>query len=138
MIVWFGPQEIHKTQGARRLRMMSRIPLIIVMLAFAIVSTNAFGVDYSQYTTEELNNMRGTLEDASPEEREALRAEWQERLQGMTPEERQQYSGTPDDAQCQPDGGRMEGRGKGKGGGGYGQDMGQGSGRGSGRGKGWR
>ena len=115
---------------------MRRILIITLVLCSTILMGNAFAEDYSKYTTEELASMRGTLQDASPEERESFRAEWQKRLQNMTPEERQQYTGRPDNAQCQPGAGRMQGRGKGQGGGGYGKGMGRGSGRGFGRGRG--
>ncbi len=78
---------------------------------------------------------RGTLQDASPEERDAFRAEWQERLQDMAPEERQKYSGRPDNAQSQQGEGRVQGSGNAEGRGGYGKGAGRGFGRGSGKGK---
>jgi hypothetical protein len=109
---------------------MRRILIIILALLFAILVGDAFAVDYSKYTTEELASMRGTLQDASQEEREAFRAEWQKRLQNMTPEERQQYMGRPNNSGSQPGAGRMQGRGGG------GKGMGRGSGRGSGGGMG--
>ena len=48
---------------------MKRI-LVILVLAFAVLSDNAFAEDNSQYTTGELANMRGTMQDASEEERD--------------------------------------------------------------------
>ena len=113
---------------------MRRI-LIILVVAFGILSGNAFAEDYSQYTTEELANMRGTLQDASQEERDAFRAEWQKRLQNMTREERQKYVGRPDNVQCQPGAGRMQGSGNAQGRGGYGKGAGRGFGRGFGKGR---
>lgn len=110
--------------------------IIILVLGLGILAGNAFAADYSQYTTEELANMRGTLQDASEEERDAFRAEWQKRLQDMTPEERQEHVGKPDNAQSQPGAGRMHGRGNAQGGGGYGKGAGRGFGRGSGKGRG--
>ena len=77
--------------------------------------------DYSKYSTEELAAMRGTMANASQEEREAFRNEWQKRMQEMSQEERSAYS-----------------RGGGSGSGscsGSGQGYGQGRGRGYGRGR---
>ena len=113
---------------------MRRI-LVILFLALAILAGNAFAEDYSQYTTEELSDMRGTLQNASEEERDAFRDEWQERLQDMTSEERQKYTGRPDNAQSHPGAGRMQGRGNAQDRGGYGKGMGRGSGRGFGKGR---
>lgn len=114
---------------------MRRI-LVILFLALAILAGNAFAEDYSQYTTEELAGMRGTLQDASEEERDDFRAEWQKRVQDMTPEERQKYVGRPDNAQCQPSADSMQGSGNAQSRGGYGKGMGRGSGRGFGKGRG--
>jgi len=113
---------------------MRRI-LVILFLALAILAGNAFAEDYSQYTTEELAGMRGTLQDASEEERDDFRAEWQKRVQDMTPEERQKYVGRPDNAQCQPSADSMQGSGNAQGRGGYGKGAGRGFGRGFGKGR---
>ena len=51
---------------------MRRILIIILVIAFSMLTDNAFAADYSQYTTEELANMRGTMQDASEEERVVL------------------------------------------------------------------
>jgi hypothetical protein len=104
--------------------------LAFLVLAFAILTGDALAADYSQYTTEELENMRGTMQDASREEREAFRTEWQKRVQNMTPDERQKYMGRPDKSESQWGKGMMKSRG------GYGKGMGRGSGRGSGGGMG--
>lgn len=114
---------------------MRRI-LVILFLALAILAGNAFAEDYSQYTTEELAGMRGTLQDASEEERDDFRAEWQKRVQDMTPEERQKYVGRPDNAQCQPSADSIQGSGNAQGRGGYGKGAGRGFGRGFGKGRG--
>jgi hypothetical protein len=113
---------------------MRRI-LVILFLALAILAGNAFAEDYTQYTTEELAGMRGTLQDASEEERDDFRAEWQKRVQDMTPEERQKYVGRPDNAQCQPSADSMQGSGNAQGRGGYGKGAGRGFGRGFGKGR---
>ena len=76
--------------------------VIIVLLA-----TAAWSVDFSQLSTEELMQLRGTL---SQSERPAFRAEMQKRMQTMSAEEKQQM---------------MQGRGMGKGKG-QGRGMGQG------------
>jgi hypothetical protein len=52
---------------------------------------SAFAMDYSQYSTEELLNMKGTMNDATDEEKEALRNEMRSRIQNMSDEERQQF-----------------------------------------------
>ena len=113
---------------------MKRI-LVILVLAFAVLSDNAFAEDNSQYTTGELANMRGTMQDASEEERDTFGAEWQKRLQDMTREERQKYVGKPDNAQCQAGAGRMQGGGNTQGRGGYGKGAGREFGKGMGGGR---
>ena len=90
--------------------------------------------DYSSMSTEELAKIRGTLREASVEERNAFRTEWQSRMQQLTPEERQQY-GVGSGA------GSRFGRGAGRGvsasdGSGAGAGPGGGGGRGNGRGGG--
>jgi len=115
---------------------MRRNLIIILVLGLGILAGNAFAEDYSQYATEELANMRGTLQDASEEERDAFRTEWQKRVQDMTSEERQKYVGRPDNTQCQPGADRMQGSGNAQGGGGYGKGAGRGFGRGFGKGGG--
>ncbi len=96
------------------------------LLASALmIGTSALAVDYSQYSTEELAKMRGTMRNATEEEREAFRAEWQKRLREMSPEERKQYMGRPENA-TRDGQGFQYGRGKGRGGQGMGQGMGRG------------
>ncbi len=53
----------------------------------ALLATAAWSVDFSQMSTEELMNMRGTLTQA---DRPAFKAEMQKRMQTMSPAERQQ------------------------------------------------
>ncbi len=59
-----------------------------VILATSMIVMGLMAADYSQMTTEELNNLRGTV---ATEDRDAFRAEMQSRMQAMTPEERQTY-----------------------------------------------
>jgi Ca2+-binding EF-hand superfamily protein len=53
----------------------------------ALLATAAWSIDFSQMSTEELMNMRGTLSAA---DRPAFKAEMQKRMQAMSPSERQQ------------------------------------------------
>jgi len=53
----------------------------------ALMGTLAWGVDFSQLSTDELMKLRGTV---APSERPAFRAEMQKRMQTMSPEQRQQ------------------------------------------------
>ena len=78
-------------------------------ILLALLATAAWSVDYSQMSTDELIQLRGTL---SQSERPAFRDEMKKRMQSMTPEQKQQM---------------MQGRGMGQG---KGQGMGKGMGRG--------
>jgi len=94
----------------------------LVLASLTMLSTPVWaGTDYSSMTTEELSQIRGTLRDASQEERDAFRAEWQKRMLEMTQEERQNYIGPP--ANAPMDGAGLH------------QGMGQGGGMGMGRGR---
>ena len=55
-----------------------------LFIAMLLATMSLLAVDYSQMTMEELNAMRGTL---PVEERDAFRAEIQNRIAVMTPEE---------------------------------------------------
>lgn len=81
------------------------------LITIALLASGAFAADFSQMSTEEMMNMRGTV---PVDERPAFRQEMQKRMQSMSWEERQKYKG-------------MGGQGKG---------MGQGRGMGPGRGMG--
>lgn len=98
--------------------------LAIIAAVFTIYA-NAHSMDYSAMTTEELSTLRGTLSNASEAERNAFRSEWQKRVNQMTPEELEQYTGPP--------AGKGSGKGYGKGKGGYGKGKGTGMGTGSGQ-----
>ncbi len=58
------------------------------VIILALLASAAWAADYSQISTEELMNMRGTI---SVNERPAFRAEMQKRMQTMTPSQRQQF-----------------------------------------------
>ncbi len=100
------------------MKTMKRTMLAICCLV--LVAGAAWAVDYSSMSTEDLSRMRGTLCNASQDDWNAFRAEWQKRLGQMTPQQRQQYIGP--------------GRGKGRG---MGWGMGRGRGRGMGPGSGY-
>ena len=93
----------------------------MVAATLLLLSLPAIGVcaDYQAMTTKDLSELRGTMYNASQEEREAFRAEWRKRIDLMTSEEKQQYLG--------PGGGRGKGNRSGDG-------LGDGSGRGRGGG----
>jgi len=74
-------------------------------------------------SNEELSNTRGSMQEASEQERNAFRSEWQQRTQSMTSEEQQQYTGRPANAAAEGSG-TQQGMGQGRGGGG-GQRMGR-------------
>jgi hypothetical protein len=82
----------------------------IAAIALLISSMPALAADYSSMSNDELSSMKGTMQNASAEEREAFKTEWQKRMQSMTPEERSTYSGRPEGAS-----GTGSGSGQGKG-----------------------
>ncbi len=59
------------------------------ILAISLCGMSLMAVDFSQLSTEELINMRGSI---AVEDRDAFRTEMQSRLQTMTPEERSNFS----------------------------------------------
>ena len=69
--------------------------IISLLFALAVGIIPAWGADFSTYNNKELASMRGTLRGASAEDCAAFRKEWQNRLQSMTLEERQNYIGRP-------------------------------------------
>jgi hypothetical protein len=78
---------------------------IFIMLALALMATPVLAADeatidnvYSSYSTEELAAMRGTLRDATVEERTMFQTEWQSRVLEMDATTRQEYMGRPANA----------------------------------------
>lgn len=69
-----------------------------IILAVSLISLPALATDYSSMNTAELAALRGTMRDATDEDRATFRAEWQERVRTMTREEAQQYRGRPENA----------------------------------------
>ncbi len=100
------------------------------LIALALISVNSYtwAADYKAMSSEELSDLRGTMQSAPQAERDAFRSEWNSRLDQMTPSERQNYMGSrkgmDERGNSVHEGGRM---GSGSGGG-----MGGGSGSGGG------
>jgi len=80
----------------------------IAALLIGLSSTPLFASDYSSMSIDELANIRGTLYNATIEERNEFRSEWQKQIQSMTFEERQQYMGRPSNASFAKGQGKME------------------------------
>ncbi len=59
-----------------------------LVIALSLAAMSLMAADFSSYTLEELEAMRGTV---AVEDRDDFRAEMQSRLQDMTPEERAAY-----------------------------------------------
>ena len=91
-----------------------RTTMMLAVILLSAVPVFASG-DYSNMSNEELNSVRGTMRNADETERNAFRTEWQQRVQNMTSEERQQYSGHPANASADGSGAQQR---KGQGGGG--------------------
>jgi len=72
------------------------LTLIGAIIGLAMLALSAFAVDYSAMTTEELAKLRGKMQNATVEERNAFQNEWQKRIQTMTQEDRQKYLGKPE------------------------------------------
>ena len=101
----------------------------IAALLIGLSSTPLFARDYASMSIDELANIRGTLYNATIEERNEFRTEWQKRIQSMTVEERQQYMGRPSNASFAKGQGRQGKRGFGRM-----NQMGNGNSKGFGRG----
>ncbi|MBU3937414.1 MAG: hypothetical protein KJ555_11470 [Proteobacteria bacterium] len=54
--------------------------------------------DYTAMTNEELAAQRGSMKQSTVEERSAFQNEWQNRVQKMSPEEKQKAMGQPENA----------------------------------------
>ena len=88
-----------------------------VIILTALLASATWAVDFSQMSTEELMNMRGTI---SVNEQSTFRAEMQKRMQTMTPAQRQELMQRPAKAQGMGKGMQSQrsqgmGRNKGKG-----------------------
>jgi hypothetical protein len=114
---------------------------------FTILLTISYGLpaqaaDYQSMTTEELSQIRGSLYNASQEERDAFHEEWNNRLANMDATERDHYTssapgrgnGLRDGSGAGRQGGSGQGLGNGNGGSGGGAGNGRG-GKGGGKGR---
>ena len=63
----------------------------LVMLALISVSPSVWAIDYKTMSTEDLRNLRGTMQSASQIERHAYNNEMLDRLEQMTPAQRQDF-----------------------------------------------
>ena len=60
------------------------------LITIALLASGVFAANFSQMSTEEMMNMRGSVPVA---DRPAFQEEMQKRMQSMTPQERQKYKG---------------------------------------------
>lgn len=125
------------------------IKTLIVSIVFLLVlPVSALCTDYKSMTTQQLSELRGTMYNASQEQRDLFRDEWRKRINEMTPEEKQQFLGAGGGRGKgnRSSDGLGDGKGRGKGGGaagtndngigqgqGISQETGQETGQGSGR-----
>jgi hypothetical protein len=110
--------------------MKKNMTTIIILAGLLFLPAYGFATDYSRYTLEELSQMRGTMQNASDEDRSAFRDAWRAKMQNASAEDRQSMRGN----------GRKQGNRYGNDSGkGYGMENGggrcDGSGKGHGRGK---
>ena len=89
---------------------MKTLLTLTMAAAIMLAGGNVFASDYSQYSTEDLSSKRGTMQNATEQEREAFRYEWQKRVQNMSQEERQEYMGKQGKG-MRPGQGRMDNKG---------------------------
>jgi len=79
--------------------MLKRYVVLVAAVILAVsFSFPVFAADYSNYSTEELSAMRGTMASATEAERQSFRSEWQQRVRSMSVADRQRYSGKPANA----------------------------------------
>jgi len=114
-----------KTRTMFRISTVLAGSLLSATLAFA-------ATDYSAMSNEELAAKRGSMKESTVEERNAFQNEWQNRVQKMSPEERQKAMGQPENAPRDGSGsGQKNGKKQGMGGSGGGMGgMGGGGGMG--------
>ncbi len=107
----------------RKMTITGRIGCMILGLSLLSMPVLA-ATDYNNLTNEEMAAKRGTMRDATSDDRDAFRTEWQTRVNNMSQEERQLAVGRPQAAQKDGTGHQ------------YGQGGGHGGGNGGGRGMG--
>ncbi|MFA7384058.1 MAG: DUF1104 domain-containing protein [Desulfurivibrionaceae bacterium] len=73
--------------------------LTTILAGSLLTATMAWAAtDYHAMSNEELAAKRGSMKEATVEERNAFQNEWQSRVQKMSPEERQKAVGQPENA----------------------------------------
>ncbi|MBF0567838.1 MAG: hypothetical protein HQK95_03125 [Nitrospirae bacterium] len=65
--------------------------ILTLMLAAGVV----YAADFATYTTDELLGMRGTMYNATVQQRTALHTELTKRVEQMTPEQKQEFASRP-------------------------------------------
>ena len=81
-----------------KLLMRKSMKMMAMVMISGLMAGQLLAMDFSVKTTAELAEMRGTMQSASLEERDAFKTEWQKRLAAMSPETRSKYMGPPDAA----------------------------------------
>jgi len=74
------------------------------LIIITLIASGAWAADFSQLSTEEMMNMRGSVPVA---DRPVFQEEMQKRMQSMTPQERQKYKGMRGQGQGMGQGGGM-------------------------------
>ncbi|MEN8199481.1 MAG: DUF1104 domain-containing protein [Thermodesulfobacteriota bacterium] len=85
--------------------------ITLALIGVGMLATPVLAADYSSMSIEELSQIRGTLQNATEQERANFRQEWQGRLTEMSAEDRAKYMGSAN----KPGKGNAQGKGKGKG-----------------------
>ena len=68
----------------------------IGLLLGCVCCTVAWAMDFSRMTNQELADLQGAIQNASSDEQNTFRQEWEKRLAGMSPEEKKLYAGQQD------------------------------------------
>ncbi len=84
----------------------------LAALLIGLSSSPLLAADYSTMSTSELASIRGTLYNATVEDRNEFRNEWQSRLVSMSLEERQEYMRGPGKKSFRRGNGQMNRNGK--------------------------
>ena len=113
--------------------MKNSLKVMGMIMITGLMSVQLWAADYSSKSMEELAGIRGTLGNATVQERNDFREEWQSRLSTLSAEERAKYMGPPANALRNGNGyGKKGGNASGmQNGGNQGQRNGQGKGNGN-------
>ena len=98
---------------------INRNSIAALILGLGLLTTPAWAAsDYGSMSNDELNAMRGTMREASEENRASFRNEWQKRVQSMSQEQRRENAGPPENAKRDGEGNKFrqnQGQGQGQG-----------------------